>query len=724
MKFTQLTLIASAVLSLAAFSTTASAQSDAKASLVQAQTNGTIQSIEQAEKEGGVSVLRIRMNQPLKGDVSGFMVSNPSRVAIDLPVRVENAGPKLVEFSSGFAKSASVIQNDKKTRLVISLNKNVSYETTKDGNDLLVTFKSVDAQAVKPMESGKKFAEGDAAVEHALSAFDFRRGPAGEGRVIVDLMDTSTGIDIKQQDGRIVVDFINADVPAALSKLMNVSDFGTVVNSVSIKKGARGARMVIEPKGEWEYNAYQAEKRFVVEVKKKVEQANSDSAGNLVNSAQANYTGEKMSMNFQNVDVRNLLNVIADFTKLNIVTSDSVSGKLTVRLQDVPWDQALDIVLNTRGLDMRRKGSVIWVAPRDEIAKLEKQVLESQASLVEIEPTRTESFQLNYSQATEVAALLGNANQRILSKRGSVVIDNRTNQLFVQDTSAKLEEVAGIIKKLDIPVRQVQIEARIVEARDSFGISLGARLGVFNSEAGKLLGQNAVYGATPYSMASGVTAGSIANTPGNAVYGTETVLNQVNLPASGLGTGASPSTFALTLLNSAATQFLSLEISAAEADGRGKIVSSPRVITGNQQKALIEQGTELPYQQASASGATNVAFKKANLKLEVTPQITPDGNVIMDVDINKDSPGTNTTAGFAIDTKHVKTNVLIENGGTIVIGGIYTQDERSSVDKVPFLGDLPVLGNMFRSTLKSDAKTELLIFLTPRILDSKAPVNK
>lgn len=729
MKLSKLTIAATAALTLTMtapdlFAQVSSAGTVPTIANGSMQSTPTIESIDQALTDGR-TVIRVRMSAPLSGRVSSFMASSPSRLAVDLPSRVEVAGPTLTEFSSGFAKTVGVVQSNGKSRIVIALRENVSYQTETIGSDLMITLRNIDLSKATA-DSRKPFSEGDSTSSHALSAFDFRRGPSGEGRVIVDLQDASTGIDIKQQGAKLFVDFVNASVPAALMKNMNVSDFGTLVNNVSISKGPRGTRMAIDARGDWEYNAYQADKRFVIEIKKKTDQSRSEGSGALAAGEEKNYTGEKMSMNFQNVDVRNLLNVIADFTKLNIVTSDAVQGNLTVRLENVPWDQALDIVLTTRGLDMRRNGSVIWVAPRDEINKLEKQVLEAQASLVELEATRTEAFQLNYSRAADVAALLNNPAQKILSKRGSVVIDARTNQMFVQDTVSKLEEVTGIIKKVDIAVRQVQIEARIVEARDSFGRSLGARLGFFNARPGQLLGQNTLFGATPTQYIDEMLAqpGTILNNPTGTAFRGYTPTPQVNLPAAGLGSGATPASFALTLFNSAASQFLNLELSAAEADGRGKIISSPRVVTGNQEKALIEQGTELPYQQASASGATNVAFKKANLKLEVTPQITPDGNVIMAVDINKDAPGANTSAGFAIDTKHVQTKVLIENGGTVVIGGIYTQDERTDVDKVPFLGDLPAIGNLFRTSVRRDSKTELLIFLTPRIMDDKLNTPK
>ncbi|MFM6986238.1 MAG: type IV pilus secretin PilQ [Hydrogenophaga sp.] len=439
------------------------------------------------------------------------------------------------------------------------------------------------------------------------------------------------------------------------------------------------------------------------------------------------YTGEKLSLYFQNVDVRELLQVVADFNGFNLVVSDTVRGALSLRLQDVPWDQALDIILQARGLDMRRIGHVMWVASREDIALRDKQALESSAAVEGLVPLRTQAFQLNYAKAAEVASQIvatagggsaGRAGVRVLSARGSVMAEPRTNQLFVSDTPARLVQVQQLIGRLDRPVPQVLIEARIVEADDAFGRSIGARLG--GSDQRGVRGGTAGYGLGGSSrIAWGGSYDAVASTTTEKAKALEAVNTQfVNLPSTGLG-GFAPAAFAVSLFSPTAHRFLNLEISALEADGKGKLVSSPRVVTANQVKALIEQGTEFPYQTATSSGATSVAFRKANLKLEVTPQITPDGNIILDVDVNKDSRGETTAAGIAINTKHIQTQVLVENGGTVVIGGIFELIEREDITKVPVLGDIPLLGRLFKNTSRSSRKSELLVFLTPRVMDDK-----
>jgi type IV pilus assembly protein PilQ len=418
--------------------------------------------------------------------------------------------------------------------------------------------------------------------------------------------------------------------------------------------------------------------------------------------------------------VRSVLNVIADFTDLNIITSDAVRGNLTLRLKDVPWDQALQIILDTRGLDMRKNGNVVWIAPRDELATKEKLALESRQQIGELEALRTESFVLNYQKAAEVQALLSSTTQKILSKRGSAVVDARTNTVFVQDIPSRLEEVRKLIAQIDVAVRQVMIEARIVVATDNFSKNLGAKLGYNERVPG---GDWAVGQGLRTSFGP-----SLSNTASNTIDVTGTgapadlsgagALN-VNLPAAVGGAGV----FSTILFNRNFTRFISLELSALEADSKGKVISSPRVLTGDKVEALIEQGVELPYQQATSSGATSISFRKANLSLKVKPQITPDGNIIMLLDINKDSVGEQTPSGFAINTNHVKTEVLVENGGTVVIGGIYSQEENSTTNKIPFFGDLPILGNLFRNNGKLDNKTELMVFITPRIVDDRLSVR-
>jgi len=515
-----------------------------------------------------------------------------------------------------------------------------------------------------------------------------------------------------------VVEFLRSTLPENLRRRLDVVDFGTPVQTITTTQSGDRVRMTVEPRGLWEHSAYQSDNQFVLEVRPQKIDPNKLTQG-------SGYAGEKLSLNFQNIEVRALLQVIADFTNFNVVTSDTVTGNVTLRLKDVPWDQALDIILQAKGLGLRKSGNVIWIAPKDELAAKEKVELESKAQIAQLEPVRTQSFQLNYAKAEEVAKGLtgtggggaGGTASRILTPRGTVIFEARTNQLFVSDIPSKLEEVQALVAKIDIPVRQVLIEARIVIADDKFGRSLGVKLG-----AADLRGLRG--GIPGYSVGGDnrVTFGGNLNAVGGQTLQTSSVpyndTRFVNLPAVGQG-GYDPASFALSLFGAASNRFLNLEISALEADGKGKVVSSPRVVTADQQKALIEQGEELPYQVATSSGATSLQFRKANLRLEVTPQITPEGNVILDVDVNKDSVGRATAAGFAIDTKHVKTQVLVENGGTIVIGGIFEQTDRDEVTKVPLLGDVPVLGNLFKTRTKSSNKTELLIFLTPKVITDK-----
>lgn len=653
-----------------------------------------------AVEAGGASTLRLSLSRPLTSLPRFSRISNPDRIMFDLPGVVNGTGKRAHDLSSNGFKNISLVQSDGMTRVIAGLRDYTDFRIDADGDDLVLYVGEKSAPAV-----ARTLGQGDTFSMQAVTALDFRRGPAGEGRIIFDLSDNSTAAEVKQQGSQLLIDFPSATAADQLLRRMNVADFGTPVKAITMSRSGKGMRMVVEPTGLWEFNSYQTDNRFVVEIRPVAFDPNK-----LVQGTSGGYKGERMTLNFQNIDVRSLLNVIADFTKLNIVAADNVQGMMTIRLQDVPWDQALDMVLQTRNLDMRKNGNVIWVAPRDEINKAEKDRLEASAQTSDLEAVRTEGFVLNYTRAEDVVKLLGDAKQRILSKRGSVVLDARTNQIFVQDTGLKLDEVRGILAKIDIPVRQVQIEARIVEANDKFSRSIGARLGFASVGTRSLV--------TPSNETSYYQLDRTNPVP------TLDQRQNVNLPAAALESGNPVATISTVLMNSAGTRFLNLELSALEADGRGKIVSSPSVVTADQEKALIEQGTELPYLEASSSGAATVSFKKANLKLEVTPQITPDGNVIMSVDINKDAPGTQTTSGFAIDTKHVKTKVLVENGGTVVIGGIFSQDERNSVSKVPFLGDLPVVGNAFKTTTRQDTKTELLVFLTPRILDSRIGASK
>ena len=493
-------------------------------------------------------------------------------------------------------------------------------------------------------------------------------------------------------------------VPETLRKRLDVTDFATPVVSVSTTQQGANTRMTISPRGLWEHNAYQSDNQFVIEVKPVIENPNK-----LVQGSRGGYQGEKLSLNFQNVEVRRLLQVIGEFTGMNMVVSDSVGGAITLILKDVPWDQALDIILQQKGLDMRKNGNVILIAPRDEIATKEKLDFESKVQISDLEPLRTESFQMNYIKGADVQKLLVDPKQTLLSKRGSALLDDRSNILFVKDAPSRLDDVRDMIAKVDVPVRQVMIEARIVEAGDSFAKNLGVRFGYHDQTPS---GKNKVNVAGGGSLTdTGFHTGQIATNP----PWTESL--SVNMPAK--PRAGTPGVLSMILFGSSKTNFLNAEISALEADGKGKVVSSPRVMTANQVEALIEQGVEIPYQQATSAGATSVSFRKANLSLKVKPQITPDGRVTMTLDVNKDTPNESLNTGgngVAIDTKHVKTEVLVENGGTVVIGGIYTQKTAQNTQRVPFFGDLPYVGWLFKNREWIDDKTELLVFITPRIV--------
>src|SRR5690349_11021515 len=535
-------------------------------------------------------------------------------------------------------------------------------------------------------------------------------------------------IDIRQQGRQLVLDFINTNVPRNLVRRLDVGDFGTPVRFVDTFEQSGNARMVIEPRGLWEYSAYQTDTQFIVEVKPVKEDPN-----RLVQSATPGYAGEKLSLNFQNVEVRAVLQVIADFTGLNIITSDTVGGNLTLRLKDVPWDQALDIILQAKGLSKRKNGNVVLIAPTDELAAKEKLALEAQAAVSDLEPVRTESFALSYAKAEDLRKLLSDKDQRILSKRGSATIDERTNTIFVQDSGGRLEEVRRLITQLDIPVRQVLIEARIVIADDKWGRQLGARFGTqsaFNSNnynfgvSGTGVDTVSPLANNPVSRGSSSltynqgTPNLLFNTPpqiGTIPIGAQPEQLNVNLPVVGAA-----GQLALSILNLGSGNLVNVELSALEADNRGKVVSSPRVITADKKKAVISQGTEIPYLTAAASGATTVSFKPAVLELAVTPRITPDDRIIMDLEVKKDSVGQIFNTIPSIDTKKVNTQVLVDNGDTIVLGGIFEQETRNTTTKVPFLGDLPFVGVLFRKTERIENKTELLIFVTPKIVDRKS----
>ncbi len=675
--------------------------------------------------QGGAEVLRIEFSEPQTALPTGFAVQTPARIALDFPGVTNASGRTQVEINQGNVKSAHIVEAGERSRIVLNLKQPTTYRAELHGKAVLVLLDAVTGGARVPAGPSPVFAESHNANVLPLKDLDFRRGSDGAGRIVVGLANNEVGVDLKTQGKGLVVDFMRTSLPEGLRRRLDVSDFGTPVQTITAAQQGERVRLTIDPVGDWDHSAYQSDNQFVVEVRPKKVDLSKLTQG-------PNYTGEKLSLNFQNIEVRSLLQVIADFTNFNIVTSDTVTGALTLRLKDVPWDQALQIIMDAKGLGMRKTGTVLWIAPKDEIDERTRKDYEAAQAIAKLEPLRTQAYQLNYAKAADMVVQLttntssggsgsgSSQNTRFLSERGSAIAEPRTNQMFVTDTPSKLEDVRQLLLTLDVPVRQVMIEARIVEARDTFGRSLGVRLGGGDLRANRggdggygLTGNNRVAWGTGYSNATNSAGFGGAVDVGGSF---------VNLPAS-LSSGQAVGSFALSIFNSAANRFLTLELSAMEADGQGKIVSSPRLITADQTKALIEQGTEYPYSVTAPNGATTIAFKKAVLKLEVVPQITPEGNIILDLDVNKDSRGESTLQGVAIDTKHIKTQVLVENGGTVVIGGIFEMEETNQENKIPVLGDVPIMGNLFKNRTKESTKREMLVFITPKVITDRGPVR-
>ncbi|MBY0556768.1 MAG: type IV pilus secretin PilQ [Burkholderiaceae bacterium] len=687
-----------------------------------------------ASRHGANVVVRIALKQAPEKLPIGFAITNPPRIALDFGATSNATGGNSRELAVGPLRNVNVVQAGARSRLVFNLKRSLNYALALDGKAVIMTIDGsggvstpVDASGL-PVASAAAAAKATAAASPASPAsptvaarpmlrdMDFRRGSNGEGRIVVDLPNSQVAVDVRQTPTGVVVDFLKTGVPENLRRRLDVGDFGTPVAQVTTVPQGENTRMTIEARGLWEQTVYQSDTQLVIDVKPIREDPNKLTQGTQ------GYRGEKLSFNFQNVEVRAALQAIADISGLNIITSDSVAGNLTLRLKEVPWDQALDVVLQAKNLDMRKNGSVLWIAPKEELLTKEKLELEQRAQIADLEPLKSEIFQLNYQKADAFKTVFGlegagDSKNRVLSKRGSAIIEPRTNQLFVTDIASKLDDIRKLIAKTDVASKQVLIEARIVEASDTFTRNLGAKLGfadlrtIRGGDAGYQIGNgNTRVGIGGNMTGVGEVTGQVKVT--DASYNNTQF---VNLPASAIN-GAAAGNLAVSLFSSAANRFLNLELSALEADGTGKIISSPRVITADKSIALIEQGIELPYQVATSSGATSIMFRKANLRLEVTPQITPDGNVVIDVDVNKDSVGQETRAGYAIDTKHVKTQVMVDNGGTVVLGGIYQQTERNVTSKVPLLGDVPLLGALFRSNSRTNDKTELLVFITPKIV--------
>jgi type IV pilus assembly protein PilQ len=682
-----------------------------------------IEDILYAKLPGGRVQITLKMSRPPQ-EPNAFSITNPARLSLDFPDTRVAMPKRSLPMRDGAVTRVTAVEAEDRTRVVLNLVKPVGYRTDIQGNDFILILDAPTtaiAGAVEPKVT--HFASARKTGKYSLSNVDFRRGPQGEARIVVTLSDPAVGIDIREQAGEIVLDFLNTSVPQALQRRLDVVDFATPVQTIDTFALGANTRMVISPKGKYEHAAYQAGNVFTVSVKPIIEKVGEREADEF------GYTGEKLSLNFQNIDVRAALQVLADFTGLNFVVSDTVKGNLTLRLKDVPWDQALDIIVDAKALAVRRKGNVVVVAPAAEVAAKEKAAFEAAKAATELEPLVSELIQINYAKAEDIANLIksikpvtavgaavhpvfgpaatGQAVQAatesntLLSPRGQVTVDARTNSLLIQDTPAKIREIRKLIAQLDQPVRQVMVETRLVEATDRFARNLGARLGGYSDR---------VKGGTRRVATGDVKYLSQYLHDPNKKFETLPSGQLVNLPAAGIG-ALPAAAISLTFLRSG--YLLDLELSALEQEGKGKIISSPRVITANQKKALIEQGQERVF-TTTVLGVGSVVTKKATLKLEVTPQITPDDRINLDVTVTKDNFA-DAVQGL-LNVKQIKTQVLLDNGETVAIGGIYEQDRTDTLTQVPFFGDLPLLGWLFKNKAFQDGKTELLIFLTPRIL--------
>lgn len=651
----------------------------------------TLQAVDFAELPGGKAQVTLTMSKPAPAPLS-FTIDNPARIALDFPNTSNGLDQRSQNIGIGMADSLTAVEAQNRTRVVINLVDMVPYEAHAEGNEVILVVQNAGSQQSEAAAIASRATGSNA---NTITNIDFRRGEEGQGRVIVDLSDPSIPVDMQQQGGKVIVDFYRAQLPEELERRLDVLDFATPVKTIDTYTRGDNVHMVITPMGDYDYLAYQSNNQFTIEVKEltkeQVEASKKDEFG---------YSGERLSLNFQDIEVRSVLQLIADFTGINVVVSDTVRGSLTLRLKNVPWDQALDIILKTKGLAMRQTGNVMLVAPSEEIAAREKLELESQKQIEDLEPLYSEFIQVNYAKASDLASLLKSSETTLMSDRGMVTTDERTNTLLVQDTASKLVEIRQLIATLDIPVRQVLIESRIVIASNDFSRDLGVKFGwskqtTFNG------GENIV--------AAGGTLNSIT---GNNIidpgFSPDGLL--VDLPVIG-----ATSSIGLAV-GKIGSYMLNLELTAMEAEGQGEVISSPRVLTSNQKTAFIQSGVEIPYQEATSSGATSVSFKDAVLELRVTPQITPDDRIIMDLGVKKDSVGEVYLGVPSIDTNEVSTQVLVDNGETLVLGGIYEQEKIKEIDRVPFFGELPLVDWMFKKTSITDDKAELLIFVTPKIV--------
>ena len=653
----------------------------------------------------------LTMSEPLAADPLSFSIDNPARLAIDLPGATLNLADRSQRIGIGMADSLNAVEAAGRTRVVINLARAVSYDMVVEGSNVVLTL-GADAGRAAPAAGDAVLAGSDSAAGERLENIDFRRGENGEGRVIVDLSDPAIPVDMGFRGGRIVVNFIDAQLPAELNRRLDVIDFATPVKEIDTTANDNNVTMTISTVTDsYDHLAYQTEDKYIIEFKPLAKEEEISTRDKF------NFTGERLSLNFQDIEVRAVLQLIADFTDLNMVTSDSVGGSVTLRLKNVPWDQALDIILKSRGLAMRQSGNVIMVAPTEEIAARERLELEAERQVQQLAPLRTEFVKVNYASAADLIQLIRAEENNLLSERGNVAIDDRTNTLIVQDIASSLASIRALIEELDVPVRQVLIESRIVNADERFAKDVGVRFGYSKNTkqgltADKITRQAIGSGGNPFAVIGGGLEG---NTNFTAPTGFSDGDNEnfiVDLPAK--APGATALSFAVGKVGS---YLLQLQLSALIAEGRGEEIASPRVITANQNEALIESGLEIPFQRATSSGATSVEFKEAVLSLKVTPQITPDDRIIMDLEVSQDSINPLRILGVpAINTRSVTTQVLVDNGETVVLGGVYNARDTKSVDKTPFFGDLPYLGFLFKRTDVNLNKSELLIFITPKII--------
>ncbi len=677
----------------------------------------SLKSIEFSALPGDRVQISLGLSAPVDDPVS-FTTENPARISLDFTGVSNDLGYKTKVIGVGPAHSVTALQAGNRTRVVINLTSLVGYNTKVQGSDVLVTLdvsnKGIGSGTVTKAPSSVMSSSGGASEirtdGYSISNIDFRRGEAGEGRVMVTLTNPSTPVDVREEGGKIVVEAFKTEIDASLVQSLDVMDFATPITKVETKPVGENVRIEISPTGEYDYLAYQANEVFTVELRSLTRQEKE-----ALQKERLIFTGERLSLNFQDIEVRAVLQLLADFTGLNLVTSDTVGGRITLRLKNVPWDQALDIILKSKGLTKRQIDNVIMVAPTEEVVAREQLELESQQKIEELAPLRSDFIQVNYAKAEDLAALLKAEENRLLSERGNVTVDVRTNTLLVQDTVAKLEDIRRLLQRLDIPVRQVLIESRIVIANNDFAKDLGVRFGAnFDGSFGDNFTLTA--GALPGHIDNtfGIAPGIEINSDGENQEGL-----MVNLPVT------APSGGLNFLVGKVGTYLLQLELTAMQTEGRGELVSSPRVITSDQTQATIKQGVEIPYQESTSSGATKIAFKEALLKLDVTPHITPDDRVRMDLVINKDNPDfSRAVLGVPpIDTREIETTVLVDNGETVVLGGVFERNKSNNTEKVPFFGDIPYAGVLFRRNERVDNNNELLIFVTPKILKETLTVR-